>query len=387
MPLDLVRRFIRREPEEYRLLLHGKVIRQPNPLPKLCRRLYKERPKDRFAGLEALEEDLRESVADTVHLMRIPNEEFRRVVVYNCLNILRIPPIYTLMRVLRRRGMERFVHNAHRVASALHACASYGTSDLVNQIHSQLMPMLLGIYARHFGVPFLKEDELTSMLQRRKFDVSDPKERELRDEFLKRYAQAAERLAQVSVDRFNQHLGTVDYGNRSIQIIEDIILYSTRLMGRTAVSLSRSQEQDIHQLAAYTGVLYSVCSAQYATGKRLCLLLAEEYGRSRIHRRHEGVDKTARYNVFALQDFMAACRCHVLDFFQGKDETALYSEPERLYMREVTVDGRSQWCCYRNRKDSAPLVERGKRGRNIAHNARYDPADEDLVEVECLLSG
>ncbi|MHC4884306.1 MAG: hypothetical protein ACYTGH_04395, partial [Planctomycetota bacterium] len=319
----LSRLFHRRETAEYRVLVQAKTVRQPSPLPALGPVLYRGKPHDGFAGLETLLLEAEDAVVDGLKRMHIEGSKPLNTFSYNINQVLQIPAIYNLIAVMRSRGMESQLTACHLMATALQACCWRGKSEFAPSLPKFLMPMLLGIYARYFGIQYLKREELDILNQKRKFDMSSEKERELRDEHFARYRTAVENLAQVSSNRFDQAMGkSKKKGHEEYrQIVQDIILYSSRLMGRTAVELQGQTERGIHQSAAYIGVLHSLMAAQEATRKRLCLLMAEEYGRNRVHRKHQGLEQSARYNLFALADIMRASRCHVLEFFQGKDET------------------------------------------------------------------
>lgn len=380
MVLDFLFKRQRRE-ETCRYLAGGKLVEKASPLPGLLPGLYKQEAKDGLRSLEAHVGLLESTVGDALHLLRLP-QKLRSPFVHNCRQVLQISPIYMMHQSLARRGLERFVINSHRLATLLQACAGYGESDMAPALQELLMPALFGIYARYYGVPYLKDDELKAATQMRKFDMADPKQRERREEFLDSYRREMARLAEVSEDRLLSGVGRIKRDSDAVRTLLHVIRYSNRLMGRTALEMSRDQEKDIHEIAAYVGVLYSICSAQAASGKRFCVILAEEYQRADTHRRHQGMEKSARYNVHALTDLMQACRCHVLKFFQGSKNHAFYSETERLYVRNVAApDAYPQWRCFRSEKAPMAVQEREKRCPSTRQRRRFDPKDSELTEV------
>ncbi len=382
--MSFLRKLFYRMPKaEYRLFVHNQDVRRDSPLPATMPGLYRDKPRDRYARLEELMAETDAAVGDTLHLMRISGDRVRRCFAYNGAEVLRIPSFYRLALHLRKRGMERFVGNAHRLAAAVQACACFGSSDLGDRLREQLMPVLVGIYGRHYGVQFLKDNDLRNLLQQRRFNPEDPKERELRDRFLVAYKEDCRRLAAVSADRLEQQMAPPDPADDGVQAALDTVRYSMRLMGRTATDLANDEELGIHYLATYVGVIHSLMSAHAATGKRLPVLLAEEIDRAQTHHAVAGRELSARYNIRALHDMVEACRCEELDFFQGTDENALYAAPERLYIRRARDgDGVARWHAFRStRRDNAATASRGKRGSSIEQNASLDPSDADLVRV------
>lgn len=367
----------------YRLIISGQEVRRPNPLPESMPGLHKGAPRDGYKNLEALQADLEEAVADVLHAMRLPRERFRKTALYNCTEIIKMPPIYGLLCHLRSRDLVRLAANSHRLAAAVQACACYGQSAMVDDLQQCLMPVLLGVYARHVGVQVLRDKDITTLRTTRKFDISDPAQREQRAEFLSQYSDEADRIGVLSRDRIEQIADPPDAEDPALRIVLDVARYGSRLVGRAASQMDRNAEQEIHRLAAYVSTVHAQVSAQAATGKRMPLILAEAWERYMQHRKREGLEKTARHNIYALDDLFATCRCRVLEFFQGGSETVIYAEPERIYVRRIPdAEGQMRWSCFRTRADAANRSrERRASSMGIKQNFRNDPADEELIPI------
>jgi hypothetical protein len=83
---------------------------------------------------------------------------------------------------------------------------------------------------------------------------------------------------------------------------------------------------------------------------------------------------------------MRASRCHVLEFFQGKDETVIYAEPEKVYIRHVTPqDGSPHWSCFDSDRRDPSLGKRENSSRGLGHNAKLDPTDDELMPTLNLM--
>lgn len=382
--MSFLRFFSKRKKREYRTIFRGKLLSHVNTLEQdISANIYKDTPPDKFSGLPELKSDMEKVVGDTLHILRLPLGKTKAIFTANIEQIMEIPAIYLMLGCLKSRGLDKFILNCHSLATMFQACACYGSSEMTGALQKNLLHIILGIYVRFFGIQFMKQDEYQSLLITRKFNMSDPKERQLRDDFFKSFKNATDKLVDTSAKRFFSSLNIeVSAGNKNLKPLVHIIQYSSRLMGRTALNLKKDQEQDIHQFASYVGVLYSIVSALNSTNKRLCTLLAEEYDRNRTHHKHEGMEKTARYNIYALSDMLRITRCRILDFFQGKDEIALYNEAENIYVRKME-DGRGGfvWGCFRSEKPAMTKEEREKRCSTLDEKAKNDPSDRELVEI------
>ncbi|MHC4872303.1 MAG: hypothetical protein ACYTFY_10700 [Planctomycetota bacterium] len=375
--------FKKKQQRIYRTVYRGKLIKRDNILEEdISPIIYKDTPPDKFAGMDEIKSQMENDLRDTLHAMRLPLEKTSKIFSANTMEILEIPAVYLMLKTLNKRDLRRFIKNSHALATLVQACCCYGISEMVNSIQANLLHVMLGIYARHYGIQFMKQDEYQSLLISKKFNMNDPKERELRDDFFKSFKTAAEKLSDTSIKKLGAVLDLDKCKSKNLKPIIHIIRFSSRLMGRTALDMNRNTEQDIHQLASYVGVLYSIVSAMHSTKKRLCTILAEEYDRNRTHHKHEGVEKTARYNIYAINDLLRVCRCRVLDFFQGTDEYAIFNEAENIFVRKAD-DGRGGkiWSCFKSETKTMTFAEREKRCLTLEDKAKHDPKDADLVQI------
>jgi hypothetical protein len=388
MILDFL--FKRKKKQDYRLFLRGEEVVRENPLPALAPELFAAEPPDNYAGLEVLLDEMERGVAWSAHLLRMQQEKARQAYMHNIEQILRIPTIYAMMLTLHQRGLNRVIRNCHALATVFQACACIGHSEIVTSLRDDLMQILLGIYARYYGIQFVKPDECQAFLKPKRLDLDDPSQAKKNENFIHRYRVEADRFTDLSMRRFAQSLGQIDMGDpltkETARGVIHIVRYTNWLHGAGALEYKRSTENEIHQYASYLAVLHHVLAEQTATGKRLCVCLAEEFDESRIHHKEEAMEKSARHNTYAINDFLAAHRCKVLEFFQGKDQTGIYCAPEKLYVRKVNVKSKgAMWTCFKSTRVTHSMADAGSLSHDIKHNVHRDPADEDLELVSRMM--
>ncbi len=377
--------FKKKKQRTYQTIFHGKTIVRDNNLENdIYAKIYKDIPPDKFAELDEIKKEIILYVENTLHSFHLPKEKSKIIFAHNIHEIIEIPSIYLMLINLKKRKLDKFIKNSNALATLIQACACYGKSEIVNSLQENMMIILLGIYARHFGIPYMKEDEYQSLIINKKFDINDSEEEKLRTYFFERVKTASENLAKISLQKLMTHLElykTNEKIKQNFRPVEHIINFSTRLMGRTAMNIPKDEEATIHQFAGYVSVLHSIVSAFNSTNKRLCVILTEEYERGLIHHKREGVEKTARYNIYALIDLLHINRCRILDFFQGTDNFAIYNEAENIFVLKID-DGRGGkvWSCFKSEKTMALLDER-ERATSVKEKKHYDPSNKELVAI------
>ncbi len=314
----------------------GKAMRSDNPLPSMFPALYQEQPRDRFAQKDVLQADALRLAGALIQACRLPPDINAKLVAENFALILEIPPIYDLLLSLKRQELERFYANNFAVGTLLQLASFYGLSEMAESLRNDLMPCLLAVFFRYFGVNFLPKNEREILASRRQYDLHDSRQRQLREDFLDQYRQIADRLSHVSCDRFHAFIkDKTRCPPEKLLAISHIIRFSTRLMGRAASDLKDKELEKVHSLASYVAEIYSIASAWVSLRKRLCLILAEEWARSRVYAKQKDIQVSARYNLHALSDIFRLCRCELLCNFQGSGHDAIYSIAENIVVKAV----------------------------------------------------
>jgi hypothetical protein len=327
-----------------------------------------------------MKEHMQKRVADAVHLLFLPQKKASSVFSSNIEQIITIPTITSHLCSLEAKGLHKLVANSHFLAAFVQACVFYGESEMSASLKNDLMPILLGVYARYYGIPYMKQSEYRFLLDVKQFNPKNSIELKERNEFLDFVRKSADHVATTSAKRFADVLNSKKL-NKGIKGVIHIVRYSTRLMGRTASKFDSKKEADVHLFASYTAVLHSVCSAALSTDKKLCVILAEEWERNRKHHKHQAMQNTSRYNHYAIIDLLAAHRCHLLDFFQGREETVIYSEAERMFVRKVDRESNGgYWACFKSKRQFN-FTERENKGDSASRNAKLDPPDSELEPV------
>jgi len=316
----------------------GKAMRSDNPLPSLFPALYAQTPRDSFAQRDALETDARRIAGAFIQACRLPPDINAKLAAENFALIFDIPPVYELLLSLKRQGFERFYANNFAVGTLLQLAAFYGLSEMAESLRVDLMLCLLAVFFRYFGLNFLPKNEREILASQRQYDLSNSHQRQLREDFLEQYRHVADRLAHVSSERFLAFAkDKARCPAEKMLAISHIIRFSSRLMGRAAADLKDKELEKVHSLASYVAEIYSIASAWVSLRKRLCLILAEEWARSRVYAKQKDIQVSARYNLHALSDVFRICRCELLCNFQGSGHDAVYSVAENIVVKAIPM--------------------------------------------------
>ena len=374
----------------YAVVRSGKVFRYDNPLPQLFPDLYNLPPRDGFCRQGEVRNDLRRFGQELLGACHLPVDTVLKLLEEDFEPILDVPAVYELFLFLKGQGLERFYANNLALITVLDACAFYGTSEKANDLRELLLPCSLAVCLRHYGVNFLTKNDRQALAADRHYNLTDARQKQLRDDFLDLYRQVADRMAQLSADRFRSLLGEAKTCPReTLTAVLHILRYSTRLMGRTATELKEKELERVHGLACYIAELYNFASAWAALRKRPCLVLAEEWGRSRVFSRHKQIQASARHDMHALSDLFRVCRCEVLSNFQSSGRDAIYSIPDQLLVKEVPGEGPAgpggplmRWRCFH---PSRPLSHRARSLSEClieTYRTGGDPSDAELTPAE-----
>lgn len=380
--------FGRTKEEPYKVFTQDGIVEHPNPLTTIAPKIFTTPEIQEMREMPERIEFMEKTVTDTLHALRIPPSDIKDVIIHNCRMIITTPTIYALNQTLRKQKLARYIENSHVMATLIQVACMMGDSGMARQIRDSLMPVLLGVYVRFYGITFMRANEVACLRNFRRFDMDDARERELRDAFLESLKNTMTKIANTSAERFAGILSSKLKGVEANQAIalEHIIRYSSRLSGRTAIELNATQETDIHHLTAYVGVAYALASAYISTGKRFPILFAESLMRGKSYRQRGGFEATSRHNLFALEDLMLASRCIDVPFFQGEDVTAFYSIPDNIFVVPIDdMDGNILWQCFWGPKRKIAFNERGQSQQDCAKNVRIDPTGEELVPADNIL--
>lgn len=325
-------------PKKFVLVDEGKVVREDNPLPGLLPGLYESEPDDGFARRDEILEDADTLTRDLFYACRLPLETLPKLTKVNLERLLEIPCVYELLVTLKRQKMTQFYENTLALLSITQACAFYTQTEVGLKLRANLMPTLLGISLRYLGMMFIKREERDVLKLNRQFDVSDARQKDLRDQHLKRYRQVADTIATTSTDRLHELTGkTHTMSKDRYKELLQIVRYSTRLMGRAAASLTPKEKESVYSVPKYIAMLYNFTSAWVSKRKRAPLVLAEEWGRCRNSFTKKDFEGRTGNSLQALSDLFHICRCQVLQNFQESGRDAIYCTPERIVVKEVKM--------------------------------------------------
>ncbi len=334
----LFRRKKKDPPKRYSVVLDGKIKRYANPLAETFPVLYQQESKDNFARRDEILEDADTVARDLLYACHLPLKTVPGLIKGNFGLLLEIPLVYDLFVALKRQGFERYYENNLALQALLQSCAFYTTSDVGQKLREDLMLYLLAVCTRHYGVLFLKRADREVLKQERQYDVANARQKQLRDDFLKRYQAVADEMARLSVDRLHQVVDeTKEISKEQYKSLMQVLRYSTRLMGRAAAQLKLGEREAVHATTSYVAMLYNFASAWISKRKRTPLILAEEWGRSRESFSKKESRGRAAQSIQALTDLFRLCRCQVIPNFQGSNRDAIYSITDRLIIKEVPI--------------------------------------------------
>lgn len=316
-----------------------KAAQLEDPLPGLLPGLYASAPKDDFKSLGALRAEVEKVARDLVYAIHLNLDKTIPPLMQNLEILIEIPIVYEHLTLLRRKGLERYFRNAVAV-TCLFQCALFrGKSDVARRLEAEMPLLLLATLLRFYGLSFLSENERDLFRRDNTWDISDPKQKAIRDKFLKAYRAAADNVAKTSVDRLRFAAGE-NADEEALRTFLQLIRFSWRMRGRAAAKMRERDQERLHAATSYLSTVVAAGGAWVAQGKRFSLILAEEWGRMRpkAGTGRAGIDSPhTQHALVALADLMALCRCTVLRNFQGKAEDAIYAEKENLILREVPV--------------------------------------------------
>lgn len=326
------------EPGEFILLHDGVPSRHPNPLPKQFPALYAETPQDGFALRDTLLADAETIVRELVLAFHLPADPFVDAILSNLRLLIDIPEVYAVLVSLRKQNLEKFHQNQFALAALHQICVFHTQAAKAEQIRRSMMTVQLGIFLRFYGLRWMDAGKKRVLGTTRQFDITDARQKDMRDKFLLQYRQVMNKLALTSVDRLHRMLETTHRAEpQDYTILLHVIRYSTRLLGRTAEKFTLDEQRGIHAVAGYVSVLFSFASGWMGAGKRACHVLAELWGRSRVHYRNKDLGMTAIYNPTALNDLFRIADCHVLSNFQNRHVDAIYAPRDDLLVKEIPV--------------------------------------------------
>lgn len=323
---------------EFALMQAGKIVYHPHLLPKQFPALYAEPPKDRFALRTELLADAEAIVRDLVFDFHLPPDVFVDAILHNIRLLLDIPEVYTLLVNLKKQNLDKFYQNQYALSALHQICVFHTPANKTENLRRSMMTTQLGIFLRYYGIRWLDQEKKRILGMTRQFDITNARQKDMRDKFLVQYRQVMNKLAHLSADRLHQMLETTHRAEPyDYTVLLHVIRFSTRLMGRTAEKFSPDEQRNIHTLAGYVAVLFSFASGWIGAGKRTCHVLAELWGRSRLHYRNKDLGMTAIYNPAALNDLFRIADCHVLSNFQGKHIDAIYAPRDSLLVKEEPI--------------------------------------------------
>lgn len=324
--------------EEFATLRAGKVVYHPHLLPKQFPALYAAPPQDGFAQRDNLLADAEAVVRDLVFDFHLPADPFVDAILHNIRLLVDVPAVYSLLLHLKKQDLMKF-HQSQFALSALHQiCAFQTDATQPDSIRRSMMTAQLGIFLRYYGIHWLDQEKRRVLGTTRQFDITNARQKEMRDKFLLQYRQVMGKLAETSADRLHNLLGTTHRADpKDYNALLHIVRFSTRLMGRTAEKFSPDEQRTIHALAGYVAVLFSFAAGWLGSGKDLVHVLAELWGRSRIYYRNKDLGMATLYSPPALNDIFRIADCHVLPNFQGKGIDAIYARRDNLVVRETPV--------------------------------------------------
>lgn len=316
----------------------GKAGRVDCPLPNLLPGLFGDPPTDEFELRETILDDaynIAKLLARNFYLKADTNAHAVRT---NLEAILDVAVAYEALSALKRRNLERLYQNNLTLFALSQLCTLRSTSEIAHQIQEHMILGQLAIASLHYGFLFLREPERDDLLQNRSFDFSDPREKKMRDKFLQRYSEIADRMFQLSADRFFQRIGE-KHGctETQLRVIEQTIRYAPRLMGRTA-SVGGDVEARLLPTASYIGMLAGFASGWASKNKPVPLLLGEEWNRAQVYYKRKDIETSARHSIHAIQDLFALGQCRILPDFRGTGQDAIYDTVRRRLFAPVPVN-------------------------------------------------
>ncbi len=326
--------------KEYVMVRDGKVVRQTDPLPGFFPELYKTAPHDKFANRENLLNDAEEFIAGLTRDCHLRQKKLPALLMHNIEILLDIPAVYQTQLFLRGKKLQRLYTNNFATTALFQACVFFTRSEISDHLHDMMMLGSLGILMRYYGVSFLKPEEREVLLQSRRYNAFDPRQRLIRDQFLDRYRQVADNMCRLSADRFSLLVGKEHTCPPSQMLaMAHVIRYSPRLMGRAAEILKPREVERMQELAGYIAMISNFASAwAVGDGKKPGVILAEEWGRSKAASKFKDIHTTCAYNLHALEDLFRICRCKMLTNFQGSHRDAVYSTLDNILVKEVALE-------------------------------------------------
>ncbi|MBN2713970.1 MAG: hypothetical protein JXR97_16240 [Planctomycetes bacterium] len=324
--------------ERYIIVKDSKQVKVENPLRAMLPAIYAQKPCDDFAMRDEILEDADRVTRDFLHACRLPLETLPKVIHSNFEVLLNIPVVYDLFVALKRQKITTLYENNFSLQALVQACAFYTKTEFGQDIADNLMLFLFGISMRHLGFHSLKRDEKDLFMQCRQWDVTDARQKSLRDQFLKRYRVAADKMASSAIERLGDIIGKEHtLSKEQYKELFQIVRYSTRMMGRTAEQIKGDTRESIYASTTYIAMCYNIASAWCSKKKRIPLILAEEWGRSRQSFSQKTTNDRASQNMQALSDLFRICRCTIIPNFQGNGTDAIYSTTDNILVKEVDV--------------------------------------------------